>query len=219
LPASLLMPILDRAIRDMWPRRAQKELLLDLGERKGWDGTDYEAALASACAWLSDELGLGTAGTIAEMPAAPVSLVTVRQLASDLAQDGPSSGVAKWAEAIAPAVGSTPKTLANSLTRGLRPDRADHRWLVSLAQAAGEAPTAGIDAWLYLLLPDALHPRSGVKRDERVVLNMDAGGFKLPDALHPRSGVKPRTGWGADARGGAVHAPASYPQDAQPRAA
>jgi hypothetical protein len=41
----------------------------------------------------------------------------------------------------------------------------------------------------------------------------------LPDALHPRSGVKPRTGWGADARGGAVHAPASYPQDVQPRAA
>ncbi len=149
MSASNLMPLLDRAIRAMWPRRAQQELLLDLGERKGWNGTDYEAALASACTWLSDELGLGTAGTIAEVPAAPVSLVTVRQIANDLPQDGPSSGVAKWAEAIAPAVGSTPKTLANSLTRGLRPERADHRWLLSLAQAAGEAPTAGVDAWLY----------------------------------------------------------------------
>lgn len=149
MPASPLKPILDRAVRAMWPRRAQQELLLDLGERKGWDGTDYEAALASACAWLGDELGLGTDGTTATASAAPVDLATVRQLAGNLPQNGPSSGVAKWVEAVAPAVGSTPKTLANSLTPRLRPDRADHRWLVSLARTLGEAPMAGVDAWLY----------------------------------------------------------------------
>ncbi len=34
-----LATVLERGVRRMWPRRAQRELLLDLGEREGWGPT------------------------------------------------------------------------------------------------------------------------------------------------------------------------------------
>jgi hypothetical protein len=145
-----LLTILDRTIRALWPRRAQQELLLDLGERKSWDANDYQEALACACAWLGDELSLRADPQSAFTPAWRVDPASFRDLGARHGWTGGSSGVAKWAEAIAPAVGSSPKTLVNSLTRGLRSDRSDHRWLVSVAHAAGTSSSwSQIDAWLY----------------------------------------------------------------------
>ncbi len=150
VPPSPLQSLLDRAVRAMWPRRSQQELLLDLGERKGWRVSNYDAALAAVCGWLEDELGLGATQWQPPEREAHVDLATVRDLGTRRGPTGPSGGVAMWAEALGPAVGATPKTLANSLARGLRPDRSDHRWLVSIARASRSSPrSSGIDAWLY----------------------------------------------------------------------
>ena len=53
-----LADCLERAVEAMWPRRAQQELLLDLGERKEWDLANRRVAVEGAGAWLIRELGL-----------------------------------------------------------------------------------------------------------------------------------------------------------------
>lgn len=150
MPDAPLISTFERALKAMWPRRAQQELLLDLGERKAWDAQDREAALAAACAWMGAELGLVVEGPPPGLPSPPADLASVRDLGTRVGGRGTSTGVAKWAEVIASAVGSSPKTLANSLRDGLRPARPDHRWLASLMQAATPPQDDDrVDAWLY----------------------------------------------------------------------
>jgi hypothetical protein len=138
--------LLDHGIRALWPSRLHQELLLDLGERKGWGREDYDRAVDEVASWLRDELGLP-----AEIePCAPRSL-DVRAWAREFgshAGEGPAvGGVARWATALAPALGVSGKTLANSVRERLRLDRSDHRWLGALCRiASGDAPLA---AWSF----------------------------------------------------------------------
>jgi len=138
---------LELAIGSMWPRRAQRELLLDLGERKRWTPADASAAVQRLAAWLIEHLGLPS-----ELEAVPAEVTpdVKARLAEVVGQIGfeASTGVARWVEALAPTVGSGAKTLANSVSnRGLSSNRGDHRWLRLIARvSSGECP---VDAWCY----------------------------------------------------------------------
>lgn len=133
-----LADCIDRAMTVMWPRRAHQELLLDLGERKQWDQAGRREAVAEATAWLIRELGLP--GTVSvEAGASPAreddehARALARRLGHVAGLGEPTVGVAAWACGIAPALGSSAKTLANSLSGPLRADRGDHRWLRVIA--------------------------------------------------------------------------------------
>ncbi len=145
LPARPLSIVLDQAIRRMWPRRAARELLLDLGERKRWVEVDHEDAIRRLAAWLHDELSLPE--VLPPVPhAPPPDPVRTRAMGEALAAD-PHPGVARWATGLATALGSTPKTLANTASRGIRADRTDHRWWRLLARIQdGDHP---VEAWLF----------------------------------------------------------------------
>lgn len=149
--ALALFAILDRALGAMWPRRTHQELLLDLGERKGWDADDRAEALAESARWMADELRLDVPHR--EVPAEDVTSIEALH-ALRIHGNGrvTNGGVGRWVETLAPAVGTGPKTLSNSLSKGLRPDRADHRWALAIARIASGAVTdAHVDAWSYHL--------------------------------------------------------------------
>ena len=46
----------DCAVRSAWHRRTQRELLLDLGERKNWVDAEYDQAVRKAADWLVEAL-------------------------------------------------------------------------------------------------------------------------------------------------------------------
>ena len=143
-----LVEVLVLAIRAIWPRRSQRELLLDLGERKGWTEDDFVQAVAQASDWMVQELLLPN--NVNKGPAALPDLECLRLIGAQLAGEPTGSGVASWIRGVAPAAGSSPKTLANSLRTGLRSDRPDHRWLSAIARiAAPESDAVTIDAWLF----------------------------------------------------------------------
>ena len=127
-----LSTVLDRAIRCMWPRRTARELLLDLGERKRWSEADHQGAVARAAAWLRDELLLPATLDVLP-PAAPLDTDRARAIGEALVVDT-CPGIARWATGLAPALGTTGKTLANTTSRGLRADRTDHRRARGLAR-------------------------------------------------------------------------------------
>ncbi len=131
----------------MWPRRHHQELLLDLGERKGWTERDLEHAVEQASAWFVREQLLPSFLTTGE--AEQPDLDVLRELGNRLAVDEPRNGVARWLTGLGPVVGSSPKTLANSLNNGLRPDRSDHRWLAVAARVAATPEQVDLNAWLY----------------------------------------------------------------------
>ena len=148
LPLALL---LERGIGALWPRRTQQELLLDLGERKGWDSGDFEQVVREVASWLHRELGLPE--QIPENPPDESDVLSwARAFGSEVATGDAEAGVARWAVALGPALGVSGKTLANGVGHGLRSDRSDHRWLGVLYRLAhGEAP---LSAWSF-------HARTG----------------------------------------------------------
>lgn len=137
---------LGRAMQQIWPSRAHTELLLDLGERKAWTDLDKAAALRGVSEWLVEMLDLRPVKPAKDPPSAD-ELTPLRELGEGLAQHAESPGTAAWLVGLAPAVGTSAKTLANSLSEGLRSDRGDHRWLRLLARVMRGA--ASVDAWAY----------------------------------------------------------------------
>lgn len=131
----------------LWPRRIHQELLLDLGERKGWGKPEYFGAAEAAAAHLSEQLLLPT--TLAMSPGESSSdpLAALRLLGENLAKPTSPPGVARWISGLASAVGAAPKTLANSLSQGISAERREHRWLrlIDRLLRGGMA----LDAWLY----------------------------------------------------------------------
>lgn len=124
-----LADILSQLLLRMWPARAHQELLLDLGEHKGWGEAGRLAVVETMVGWMQRELLMpaelyviaGTAITH-ELPDVPLDNLV------------PQPGVARKTVALAGLAGVAAKTLANSLTRGLQCDRGDHRWLCLLAR-------------------------------------------------------------------------------------
>ena len=140
--------VLLHGIRTIWPRRSQRELLFDLGERKGWTEEVFEEAVARAADWMVRELLLPIEVQVGRGVAPDLS--RLRIIGADLTEGPTGSSVAKWIRGIAPAAGSSPKTLANSLRTGLRSDRPDHRWLAAIARiAAPPSDDFTVDAWLF----------------------------------------------------------------------
>lgn len=137
---------IEGALRRCWPSRAHRELLLDLGERKGWDETEFGLAVQQALGWLVENLHLPTTLAV-PTPRAEPDLRLLRPFAEELAGSQDLQGVSRWIVGIAPALGVGPKTLANSLKGGLQSRRADHRWLSLIVRVLrGEAAP---DAWAF----------------------------------------------------------------------
>lgn len=162
---------LSNMLLKMWPRRRHQELLLDLGERKGWTDADRVDALDRLAEWSSAELGLpewlparldvdGVAPP--GLPAVPLDRVK------------PVGGVGLQMVALAALAGTAPKTLANSVGSGLRSDRRDHRWLGFLTRLA--AGHLSEDAWIY-------HRRSPRTLSEELAARAHAPFFDAGDAL------------------------------------
>jgi hypothetical protein len=132
------MPSLADALSTMllrvWPARRHQELLLDLGERKGWTDHDRAVAVARLAEWLVVELLLPA--WIADAPQERIGADTELP---HVALDGvePVLGVGLRTVALARLAGVAPKTLANSLGDGLRGERRDHRWLLFLRRLEG----------------------------------------------------------------------------------
>lgn len=129
--------LLKEAIRLLWPRRKKQELWLDLGERKHWSDRDLlhaceQAARQLAAHGLCPE-DLGEASVIQAVQRGAKDL---RDRAKWLIAHHPrerSTGVGWSTRELAPLVGASPTTFANSLSDGFRPDRLDHLWMEALA--------------------------------------------------------------------------------------
>ncbi len=125
-----LADCIDRAVTAMWPRRAHQELLFDLGERKQWDHGDRRAAVEEATAWLVRALGLPPVVSVCRdgRPAGAAdehARALAQQLGRAACRGETTIGIAAWLCGIAPALGSTAKTLANSLSGAIRTERSD----------------------------------------------------------------------------------------------
>lgn len=166
-----LAAVLSDMLLRMWPRRRHQELLLDLGERKGWTDADRDDALERLAGWSLTELGLpdrlpartGLDGVaLPGLPAVPLDRVK------------PVGGVGLQMVALAALAGTAPKTLANSVGSGLRSDRRDHRWLGFLPRLS--AGHLSEDAWIY-------HRRSPRAVGEELAARAHAPFFDAGDAL------------------------------------
>jgi len=145
--ATAFRDVLDRAVRSAWSGRTQRELLLDLGERKRWGEVEHREAVDSAAEWLADALLLPSTLDVVPPPMAVADMAAIRPYGEALAPRSDLQGVARWIVGVAPALGVAPKTLANSLGGGLRSHRADHRWLRLIARLLrGDAAP---DAWAF----------------------------------------------------------------------
>jgi hypothetical protein len=112
----------------LWPARRKQELLLDLGEHKGWTAGERDAAVARLSEWLQAELCLPTWLAGEPRPIGP----WLPEVESTGDQRPP--GVGRRAATLARLVAADAKTLANTLGAGPRSSRADHRWLALLAR-------------------------------------------------------------------------------------
>ena len=142
---------LDRLLRVIWPRRSHAELLLDLGEGKRWTEADRRAQTTACATWLARE-GVVEAPLVPK--AAPAKASPSRaMIEASLARYLPRSlwtrapGTSALISQLAPALGSHPKTLANSLRKGIRPSRRDHRWMVTIYGLLVGNPR--LDAWIF----------------------------------------------------------------------
>lgn len=169
--------LLSHALRQVWPRRAQQELLLDLGEHKGWGNEDMDGALANVAAWLSDSLLLPSSFSFqADRSSNPAEVEgPLRELGNTLGRGLPSAGVARWIAGLAPVVGSTPKTLANTVGGALQPHRPDHRWLAVISRILrGDTDTS---VWSFHLRDPAVVSAELSRRAGRN--DLDAGDATL----------------------------------------
>lgn len=126
--------VLGEALEQLWPKRRAQEALLDLGENKPWQPTDRQRVVQEVAAWLVEAGVLPS--DVQAAPAPSLSITEIRQRAAASAPataEGPP-GVAIDLAKLAPALGSSAKTLANSLSLGLNVARPDHRWLLALAR-------------------------------------------------------------------------------------
>lgn len=125
----------------LWPERRHQERLLDLGERNAWTEAERATVVRRLADWLAEELLLQP---VADQPPA-LALGGLPSLPT-LRPDLPAvPGVGRRTVALARLVGTAPKTLANSLSDGLRSDRRDHRWLLFLARLErGEVEVDGL---------------------------------------------------------------------------
>ena len=138
--------VLDRALRDTWRRRTQRELLLDLGERKRWGEAEHQKAVYAAADWLVETLQIPATLDVPQT-IADADLASIHPYGEALAPRSDLQGVSRWIVGIAPLLGVVPKTLANSLDGGLQSHRADHRWLRLLERVLrGQAAP---DAWAF----------------------------------------------------------------------
>lgn len=136
---------LGRAILDVWPRRSQQELLLDLGEHKRWGTEDRTEALGRVARYLYEEHGVTRTIVLREATTSSGVSEALRALGESLA-GSVTVGVARWVCGLAPALGVSPKTLANGL-RSLRDGRSEHRWLRAIEGALrGDRRR---DSWAY----------------------------------------------------------------------
>ncbi len=189
-----LADILSTMLLALWPSRRHQELLLDLGERKGWSEGDRAAATERLAAWLAAELELP-----ASLPAGPSHAQQELLALSDLPVEGvePVVGVGRHTVALAQLVGTAPKTLANTLKAGLRSDRRDHRWILFLSRLhRGETDDA---AWVF-------HRRSPQAVATALARRTSAPQLDAADALLVLSLValwqrRRRSGEGRSARG------------------
>lgn len=142
-----LASVLRSGICLLWPRRSDQELLLDLGERKAWTDDERDDAVSVFAQWLVDELGI--AGPIGPIPRRPEvdELAWTRAFGARLVDRPREPGVARWASAMASALGVAGKTLANGVVDGLRSERQAHRWLRVLARIAHGG--GAIEAWAF----------------------------------------------------------------------
>ena len=108
--------VLDRALRSAWNRRTQRELLLDLGERKHWVEAEHCAAVHAAADWLVEALLLPRTLDVRHS-SADEDLASIRRYGEHLTPRSDLQGVSRWIVGIAPVLGVVPKTLANSLVR------------------------------------------------------------------------------------------------------
>lgn len=156
----------------LWPKRRQQELLLDLGERKAWGHEDRADAVGRLANWLASELLLTTPKCPADPPIHDDWRGLARALNAPIA-DRPA-GVGTSTTTLAHLAGSSPKTLANWLTRGLLEERTDHRWVNLLARIA-----------MGNVRPDALvfHRRSPRVVSEELARRVDATALDAGDAL------------------------------------
>jgi hypothetical protein len=175
--------LLAAAIAAFWPRRADQERWLDLGEHKPWTPQDLARACDLCVAWLQRQ-GLCPM-TLPEPPgdgaAACPKPKELRDQALWLADDHDDKGSARAgvAEAnlrLAPLLGSDPGTYANSLSGACKPWRLDHLWarllaepdLVAREQALYHARTRAGLARGWVRLSASL--RHGPSLQERLVL-------------------------------------------------
>lgn len=152
MPTVSLAQLLGAALRRLWPACTQRELLLDLGEHKVWDLHDEDVAIGRFAEWLALELVLPPHVETIEPATVDegAELAPLRLLVSQHREDGNRRGVARWVVELAPLAGTQAKTLANTLSKGLRPHRSDHRWLrvISRICRGGSAP---LNAWCFRL--------------------------------------------------------------------
>jgi len=146
---------LGRVALAVWPRRSQRELLLDLGERKRWGADECTDALSRAARHLHDEHAVAASLAVYDA-SVDEDPKTLHGLGESLATRG-ELGVARWLRGLAPALGVSPKTLANGVS-SLQDDRPEHRWIRAIARCLrGERRR---DAWAYHLRTSAAVARS-----------------------------------------------------------
>ncbi len=130
----------------LWPTRTQQERLFDLRERKDWGPSELRCSVDCFAKWTSRMLGLPDVIKVQPRGHVP-SASEIRALISRLLPGtARGDGVGAAIAAIAPAIGNSGKTIANSLSRGLTSRRRDHRWLLALRRTCVAAP---LDAWVF----------------------------------------------------------------------
>lgn len=176
-----LCAALQCALTSMAPRRSERERLLDL-RLHGAAMEDLTDGLAALSTFLGQDLDLAERWQV-QLPDGDdqhrrdferFKAALLAQAGANAAIRERAPGVAKWVAVVAPALDVAPKTLANSLARGLRPARRDHRWLAWLVDShGGELQSA---AWFF-------HDRTGEAVTQTLARWHGARRWTVADAL------------------------------------
>lgn len=131
-----LAELLASAVRMLWPRRLQQELVLDLPQRKDWTDADLDVAAADFAAWLGEDLGL--AQTISTSVTPPANWVELRARARRLLGATTSD---QFHDTIAEMFGKASPTVRNNAAL-FDPARVEHAWIALLGRIdAGQTLT------------------------------------------------------------------------------